>query len=318
MQSSSGKKSQIWSPEECVLKQNPSTELISRCSNLSGHTVQEWFCIAVAKESACPESWSCLRRTAWLTGTRAGVKLSFWEQPQCPAQAAQVWAVGHLCAETRVCVVISALSTFFSCLKRVRTWNDKATAGINGNLTVPLFYTRYRVWLLSLQTEIKSIKMRESLRRTWTCISSRISRALGRAFGSWWWLRGRGMVPKFNQVAMFQAVAVRKWSLEPALSFLRSIYTSKSLSLSAHRERAACWPWHPAHSLHFRVTQLCLCWLSLYQEDTSCSSVLLNSKSWLFNGTAQICKVSVLWYWPSVFIVLRSSTSESSQGLKWR
>lgn len=47
----------------------------------------------------------------------------------------------------------------------------------------------------------------------------------------------------------------------------------------------------PCHSLHFRVTQLCLPWLSLYQEDTSCSSVLLNSKSWLFNVTAQISEV---------------------------
>lgn len=137
--------------------------------------------------------------------------------------------------------------------------------------------------------------MRESLRGTWTCVSSRISRTLGKAFGLWWWLRGRGMVPKFNQVAMFQAVAVRKWSLEPAPSFLRSTYTSKSLSLPAHRLWAACWPWHPAHSLHFRVTRLCLRRLSLYQEDTSCSSVLLNSKSWLFNVTAQISKVWILW-----------------------
>lgn len=87
------------------------------------------------------------------------------------------------------------------------------------------------------------------------------------------------MVPKLNQVAMFQAVAVRKWSLEPVPSFLRSVYMSKSLSLTAPRGTAACWPWHPAHSLHFRVTQLCLHGLSLYQEDTSCLSVLLNSTS---------------------------------------
>lgn len=66
------------------------------------------------------------------------------------------------------------------------------------------------------------------------------------------------MVPKFNQVAMFQAVAVSKESLEPAPSFLHSIYSSQSLSLTARREIAACWPWHPAHNLHFRATQLCL------------------------------------------------------------
>lgn len=132
--------------------------------------------------------------------------------------------------------------------------------------------------------------MRESLRGTWSCVSSRISRTLGKAFGFWWWLRGRGMVPRFSQVA------VRKWSLEPAPSFLRSIYTSKSLSLTAPRGTAVCWPWHHAHSLHFRVTQLCLPWLALYQEDTSCSSVLLNSRSWLFNVTAQISKVWILWF----------------------
>lgn len=45
------------------------------------------------------------------------------------------------------------------------------------------------------------------------------------------------MVPRVNQVAVVQAVAVRKWSLEPVPSFLCSIYTSKSLSLTAPREQ---------------------------------------------------------------------------------
>lgn len=78
------------------------------------------------------------------------------------------------------------------------------------------------------------------------------------------------MVPKFDQVAVFQAIAVRN-------GLLGSIYMSRSLSLTADRETAA--PWPCSHSLHLRVTQLCLCGLSLYQEDTSCLSVLLNSKS---------------------------------------
>lgn len=48
---------------------------------------------------------------------------------------------------------------------------------------------------------------------------------------------GKGNVPRFNQLAVVQAVAVRKWSLEPAPSFLRSIDPPKSLSLTAPREQ---------------------------------------------------------------------------------
>uniref|UniRef100_A0A8C9UDZ8 Membrane protein BRI3 n=1 Tax=Serinus canaria TaxID=9135 RepID=A0A8C9UDZ8_SERCA len=80
------------------------------------------------------------------------------------------------------------------------------------------------------------------------------------------------MAPRFNQVA------VRKWSLEPAPSFLRSIYTSKSLSLTAPRGTAACWPWHHAHSLHFRCplteSVFPFCRVGVLEDTFTCLGVL--------------------------------------------
>uniref|UniRef100_H0ZEA5 Membrane protein BRI3 n=1 Tax=Taeniopygia guttata TaxID=59729 RepID=H0ZEA5_TAEGU len=57
---------------------------------------------------------------------------------------------------------------------------------------------------------------------------------------------------------------------------------SKSLSLSAPRGTAACWPWHPAHNLHFRQTVECpltesvfpFCRVGVLEDTFTCLGVL--------------------------------------------